>query len=291
MLIGVGSGIPIVGKVVAIKDYFDKKFNLANGIAFTGGAVAMTIFSPLIELLIATYGWRGAMLIFASINFHICIAGSLLIQSSRRTLNKSSAIGDSQNKQCQESTTENRSRLMSLIHTVSNYFGFSVLTHHPVLIFYLTAMALHQLVNTGWVLFLNLYAISIGFSPQTAAFLSALGGGGNLVGRLAVGPFMDRTRISGRMMFFCFAVGATLTMVCYPFADIYWTLALISFFAGLFLGAATPVFVAIMKEVFHDDSAGFTGAVGLQYMTRGMGMFAGGPITGEDRSGVFSQIF
>ena len=279
--------------MIAIKDYFDKKFNLANGIAFTGGAVAMTVISPVIELLIATYGWRGAMLIYAAINSHICIAGSLLIQSSRpasRALNVSSAIGDSQNKQCQENKTENRSQWMNLLHTVSNYFGFSVLTHHPVLFFYLTSMALHQLVNTGWVLFLNLYVISSGFSPQTAAFLSSIGGGGNLVGRLAVGPFMDRTRISGRMMFFCFSVGATLTMVCYPLQDIYWVLALISFFAGLCLGSATPVFVVIMKEVFHDDSAGFTGAVGLQYMTRGIGMFAGGPITGEERE-FCSQFF
>ena len=38
--------------VVALRDYFDKKFAIANGLSTAGGAFGMIVLSPLAELFI-----------------------------------------------------------------------------------------------------------------------------------------------------------------------------------------------------------------------------------------------
>ena len=70
-------------------------------------------------------------------------------------------------------------------------------------------------------------------------------------------------------------------MFAYPFVQVYWMLGLITFTAGISLGSSAPVFVIILKKILQDDTTGFSGAVGLQYMARGVGMLAGGPLTGK----------
>ncbi|XP_072025587.1 monocarboxylate transporter 13-like [Amphiura filiformis] len=71
-LLGIGHGLPLVAKVVALRDYFKDNFSLANGIAFAGGAVGMIIFAPLMEFGIRTYGWRGAMYFWSIQLKHQC---------------------------------------------------------------------------------------------------------------------------------------------------------------------------------------------------------------------------
>ncbi len=41
--------------VVALRDYFDKKFAFANGLSTAGGAFGMIALSPFAELLIERY--------------------------------------------------------------------------------------------------------------------------------------------------------------------------------------------------------------------------------------------
>ncbi|XP_072023970.1 monocarboxylate transporter 2-like isoform X2 [Amphiura filiformis] len=292
-LLSLGSGLPLVAKIVATKDFFEKKFAMANGIAFTGGAVGMTVLAPIIEVLINTYGWRGAMLIYASMNFNICVGGALMIQHER------SHISAKQDKQKEHDTSGSPSQrnwvdnVLGLIKYFTKNLGFSVLYNHRILFAYLTAMMIHELVLCGWVLFLVSYTISIGYTAQVASFLSALGGGGALLGRLAAGPFIDKGFISGHMTFFIFLVGGAVMMFCYPFVDAYWLLSLISFMSGFFLGSTSPIYVILLKEILRNDESRFAGSMGMQYLFRSVGMLAGGPLTGwlYDISGNFYFSF
>ncbi|XP_072023975.1 monocarboxylate transporter 12-like isoform X2 [Amphiura filiformis] len=290
-ILSLGSGLPLVAKIVAVKDFFEKKFAMANGIAFTGGAIGMTVLAPIIEVLINTYGWRGAMLIFASMNFNMCIGGALMIQHER------SHISAKQDKQKEHNTSGSPSqridKILGLLKDFTNNLGFSVLYNHRILFTYLTAMMIHELVLCGWVLFLVSYTITVGYTAQVASFLSALGGGGALLGRLVAGPFIDKGFISGHMAFIIFLVGGAVMMFCYPFVDAYWLLSLVSLMSGFFLGSTSPIYVVLLKEILRNDESGFSGSMGLQYMFRSVGMLAGGPLTGwlYDISGNFYFSF
>ncbi|XP_072023971.1 monocarboxylate transporter 12-like [Amphiura filiformis] len=293
VLLSIGSGLPLVAKIVSIKDFFEKKFAMANGITYTGGAIGMTVLAPIIEVLINTYGWRGAMLIFASMNFNMCVGGTLMIQHER---SHTSAKQDKQREHDTSGSPSQRSWMDNILGLIKNFtknLGFSVLCNHRILLTYLTAMMVHDLAFCGWVLFLVYYTISIGYTAQVASFLSALGGGGALLGRLIVGPFIDKGVISGHMAFIIFLVGGAVMMFSYPFVEAYWLLSLISFMSGFCLGSTSPIYVVLFKEILRNDESAFAGSMGLQLMFRSIGWFAGGPLTGwlYDISGNFYFSF
>lgn len=283
LLSGIGAGLPLVAKVVVLQDFFDKKFSLANSIAFTGGALGMAVLAPLMELCIETYGWRGAMLIFGAMNMNISVAGALFIQPTHSKHKPHTDVTEVKPVLVveDEDTSDNSNSTMQWLQLILNYSGFPILFQHKILMVYFYAMAVHELVVTGWVLFLFSYTIDSGYSAQIASFLSTLGGLGALVGRPLVGAICDRGLLSGRMTFFCIANLGAVLMFAYPFVQVYWMLGLITFTAGISLGSSAPVFVIILKKILQDDTTGFSGAVGLHYMARGVGMLAGGPLTGK----------
>ena len=268
---GCGHGLPIVARVLILEDYFKTKFTLANGISFTGGAIGMIVFAPLMEFLIEIYGWRGAMFILAALNLNICVAGMLMTQPDH---NMQLLRDEPIDVTFQQS-------LKQLGTAIARMTSFSTVTTCPILTVYLSAILLHEAVVGGWILFLVSYTITLNYSVQTASFLSAVGGAGALMGRLTLGPFIDAGLITGRMMFFCLAAGGTLTMCSYPFTGDYWLLTLISFMTGFFITSAAPVFVVMIKEITDDKAADFAGAIGLHYVARGAGSLIGGPITGR----------
>ncbi len=292
--------MPTVAKVVVIKDYFETKFSLANGIAFSGGAIGMMILAPLTEFLIGVYGWRGAIALFAAMNMNCCVAGALMVNprsrgsfdkqmNFSRTIKYDRLSEDSNTEICEKNhsgvekpkSNEKTTQFKNSISKLIDLFGFSVLSQYPIFTVYLVAMLLHDLVANGWVLFLVSYTITLGYSNKTAAFFSAIGGGGSLMGRVILGPFVDVGYVSGRFVFFLLAVGGAVTMCCYPFTDVYWMLTVLSFMAGLCLASTTPIFIVMIKEITGNDSNAFSGAVGLQFLSRGIGMLSGGPITGK----------
>ncbi|XP_072016483.1 monocarboxylate transporter 12-like [Amphiura filiformis] len=125
-LLGLGAGLPLVAKVVALKDYFYTKFSLANGIAFTGGALGFAIFAPLMEHFIDEYGWREAVLIYAAMNLNVCVAGILMKQPAKHLPETSKSLPKPSPKMCTNvsndvlPSSKNLQPLSKSSHTLSN---------------------------------------------------------------------------------------------------------------------------------------------------------------------------
>ena len=168
----------------------------------------------------------------------------------------------------------------TLVETISNWIGLSAIMNEPVLIIYLFAFSLWGVIYAGWTLFLFSYAVSLEFSTQAASIFSAVGGLGTLFGRCVIIPFLKRQWPSQYLQFVALSAGGGFTIVFYPFAKTYWTLILVSFLAGVFIGTPPAICVLITKDLTDDVPQYYSGALGLQYMSNGIGMFAGGPITG-----------
>ncbi|XP_077993140.1 monocarboxylate transporter 12-like [Glandiceps talaboti] len=57
--------------------YIQKQYSVANGLAVCGAGIGTLIFTPVWQLLIHSYGWRGAFITFAAINANLCVCGAL----------------------------------------------------------------------------------------------------------------------------------------------------------------------------------------------------------------------
>ncbi|XP_057661195.1 monocarboxylate transporter 12-like [Diorhabda carinulata] len=78
ILAGLGLGLCYVTAVVSIAFWFDKKRTLAVGISASGTGVGTFIFSPLTNLLIFEFGWRGTTLILGGLFLNMCVCGALM---------------------------------------------------------------------------------------------------------------------------------------------------------------------------------------------------------------------
>ncbi len=253
----------------------------------------MLILPILMEYLVGQFGWRGAMAVYGVMNLNICVAGSLMREPAPADVKPSSGDTNSTDRSIEVNLGTGRS-IESLLHddgkkknifskliaNIVESFGFSTLIKNRLLVVYLCAMALHELVLSGWILFLVSYAVSLGYTPMAASVFAGVGGGGASLGRLLVWPLTDSGLLKGLTMFFALALGGSMSLGCYMLSDGYWALMAISFVTGLCLATTAPVYIIILKEMYPENTTNFTNAIGLKYMFRGFGTLAGGPLTG-----------
>ncbi|KAK3579061.1 hypothetical protein CHS0354_029921 [Potamilus streckersoni] len=72
---GAGCGLMMLPTIVAVSQSFSKRKAIAMGIAVCGSSVGTFVLSPITEILLDTYGWKGTMLIEAGIILN-CIVGA-----------------------------------------------------------------------------------------------------------------------------------------------------------------------------------------------------------------------
>ena len=67
-----------LSSLIAVGQHFDEHQGLAMGICQSGGSVGGFIFNPMLQALIESYGWRGALLILAGILMHGALFGLVM---------------------------------------------------------------------------------------------------------------------------------------------------------------------------------------------------------------------
>lgn len=78
VIAGVGLSLCYVAAVVIVAYYFDKRRSFATGISVCGSGIGTFIFPPIIQYLIAEYGWRGCTVLLAGIFLNMCFCGMLM---------------------------------------------------------------------------------------------------------------------------------------------------------------------------------------------------------------------
>lgn len=58
--------------------YFDRRRPLVNALASTGECVLTFVLTPLFQLLVDHFSWRGAMLVLGAMQLNLCVCGALL---------------------------------------------------------------------------------------------------------------------------------------------------------------------------------------------------------------------
>uniref|UniRef100_A0A0V0J5Y8 Monocarboxylate transporter 5 n=1 Tax=Schistocephalus solidus TaxID=70667 RepID=A0A0V0J5Y8_SCHSO len=74
---GLGFGLAYLASICVVSNYFERNRALAVGFAVCGSGVGTFLFAPLVDVLVRSYTWRGAMLILSGIMLNCCVCGAL----------------------------------------------------------------------------------------------------------------------------------------------------------------------------------------------------------------------
>lgn len=77
-LSGLGWALVFTPAVASVMQYFTRRRSLAMALGFTGIGLSSFAFSPLFQLLVEEYAWRGALLILGAMSLNIVACGALI---------------------------------------------------------------------------------------------------------------------------------------------------------------------------------------------------------------------
>jgi len=75
---GIFFGMVYLPSVVMVSFYFDTKRNIANGLVTAGTGIGALSFGPLANVIMAAYGWKIGMLVFAAIMLTGVLFGAIM---------------------------------------------------------------------------------------------------------------------------------------------------------------------------------------------------------------------
>lgn len=76
---GFGYALTWTPTVTMLGLYFERKRPVANALASAGECIFTFVLTPLFQLLIDSYSWRGAMMILGGLQLNLCVCGMLLM--------------------------------------------------------------------------------------------------------------------------------------------------------------------------------------------------------------------
>ncbi|XP_023688234.2 monocarboxylate transporter 13 [Paramormyrops kingsleyae] len=272
---------PIVGCVMA---YFSCRRSLAMALGFTGVGVSSFAFSPLFQLLVEVYAWRGALLILGGLSLNLIACGALL-----RPLSGAKAVAQTPDNDV-PAVAPSRPSFCS---RVSAYLELSLLLQKTFLTYALAV----TLFNAGYfVPYVHLVAHSrhAGFSEYQAAFVISATGVSDLVGRVASGWTSDMGYVRLPHLLSLWTGLTGLLMLLLPLCSSggsYPGLLLISLAYGFCAGAMTPLVFSVVPEIVGVGR--ILGALGLLQLIESMGGLLGPPLSGwlKDKTGSYTASF
>lgn len=272
---GFGWALVFTPSLASVARYFKKRRTLATSLALTGVGLSSFAFSPLFQLLLDTYAWRGALMIVAGMSFNLVVCGALIRPLTLKEDLSGPAAG-------------NAGRLD--MKTLSSLFGLHLLSHWPFMRFVLAI----TLINAGYFIpyvHLVAHAREQGFDQYQAAFLMSVAAVADLCGRLFSGWLGNcrAFRLGHILVTWTSLTGVSLMLI--PWGHKYPLLVAISLCYGFFAGALTPVVFSIIPEIVGIGN--IFSSMGLLQMIESIGGLLGAPLSGwlKDTTGDFKASF
>eukprot|EP00058_Branchiostoma_floridae_P007650 XP_002593138.1 hypothetical protein BRAFLDRAFT_72777 [Branchiostoma floridae] len=267
--------------------YFDRRRATANGIGISGNGVGMFALSPLYQVLIDEFSYRGALLIIAGITLHGCICGALLRPIHLREDQEHKAVLD----QRKQSIVENsQSSCKTAASKVLHVFDVSLLTHVPFVLYLFS----HFGTMIGYsIVFVHIakHAQNIGVGKTEASFLISVMGIAEFVFRLIGGWFADLGVISRLHVYMIGVAGVGLCNLFVPFCSTYASLVVYMVCYGLFSGVFHALIAVLVRE--YTGVARLASGIGWDCLVSGVAYLLGAPIAGwlYDATGNYNVSF
>ena len=266
LLIGIGSSATFGPLLADISHWFTRRRGIAVAICASGNYVAGTVWPPLVQHFVATYGWRGT---YFGIGL-FCLVTMLPLALAVRRQPPHQQISDAQlaaaGSQARLGVSPNLLLGLLVVAGVACCVAMSMPQVHIVA-----------------------YCGDLGYGAARGAEMLSLMLGFGIVSRLISGWIVDR--IGGLAMLL---LGSTLQAVALflylPFNSLP-SLYLISALFGLFQGGIVPSYAIVVREYFAPGEAGTR--VGVVLMATLVGMALGGWLSGAlyDLTGDYQAAF
>lgn len=240
--------------MAAIASYFTHRRSLATGFVLTGCGVFSFALTPLLQYLVETYSWRGAMLLLSGVTLHSVPCGLLL-----RPISEDPPL-----------------------HRRSFLWGWELLCDLSFLRYCLAI----TLINAAYfVPYIHLVAHMRvrGVGERQAAILMSLVGIADVVGRLFAGWLADLTpkRILLHLSFWTGLTALVLGLLPLARDQVEIGMAAVAF--GFSAGALTPGVFSCLPWVVGTEKV--LPAMGLLQMVESVGGLLGPPMSGKSPTG------
>ncbi|HXR35443.1 MAG TPA: MFS transporter [Candidatus Binataceae bacterium] len=274
-VIGAGvSASTYVPAMMVAANWFTDRRGLALGIVLAGAALGGTALSPVVELILVTYGWRAAMVWVTVPMFLIAIPVILLIVRTRPA-----------------SASETR----TVRQQADALRGLEVGAALASLPFWMLVATefVYNIGYQGFVHHLMTYYIGAGFRPERAALILGLLTFFTMVGAISLGNFADRrgVRVVLATSMVGLAVGISLVLgaTSQRFGSLWGMASMVG--AGLSVGSTATLLPAILAEALglrrYGTLWGIIRLIG--WIGGGIGPFAAGQIF--DHTGTYALSF
>uniref|UniRef100_T1IJ98 SH2 domain-containing protein n=1 Tax=Strigamia maritima TaxID=126957 RepID=T1IJ98_STRMM len=323
-LAGIGAGLACNPGIMIVAKYFRKRRTQAVGFSLAGTAIGSIFQPPLLQYLVDTYGFRGALLIQGGLILHVC-AGALLYKDPvpKRELKllhakqsmeveqfDTNSLVENHNNEIKSPTSRpsqsivgyqrgvegrysmsNRAKPNTCFQWIEHYLYLDLtLLYNPI---FLIVCASVMFLSVGYpqtLIFVPPHALSLGFSKYNAGLLLSISAVGDLMGRLGSGFIFDKNIIKKQHGFIIATACLSVALVGVSLAEDYIAIAVCVFLYGFFAGSSFILIPVLLTE--HHGAPKLASSFGLVRTCMGLTSMLGTPFAGHirDVTGNFKLI-
>ncbi|CDQ92107.1 unnamed protein product [Oncorhynchus mykiss] len=270
LLTGFGYALTWTPTVTMVGWYFEKRRPMANALASAGECIITFLFTPLFQLLVDHYSWRGAMLVLGGLQLNLCVCGMLLrpLNTPTKMPPKEGTVERTGKAQAQ------KARKAELWSKVLRYVDYTLITN-PRFMVYSMFGVFAALGFFAPALFLVPYARSQGYQATALMSISAVL---DLTGRVFFGWVANLHLVEMVQQLTATVILLGIVLLLCPLASSFLELAAFSSAYGLVYGATVSIHITVLAEVVGVQRLG--SALGFFMLIRSSGGLLGPPIAG-----------
>uniref|UniRef100_UPI003AAAE1B7 monocarboxylate transporter 3 n=1 Tax=Centroberyx gerrardi TaxID=166262 RepID=UPI003AAAE1B7 len=294
---GLGLALNFQPSLIMLGSYFDRRRPLANGLAAAGSPVFLSILSPLGQLLLDCFGWRGGFLVMGGLLLNCCTCGAIMRpleevrrrRRRRRRRRKDEEMGDTNMQELKEMLPSQATKSeqekdgaekMPQKHQRKKLLDFSVLCNKGLLIYIIAKFIVVLGLFVPTILLVN-FAKDQGVPDREAAFLLSIIGFVDIFSRPTCGVVagLKWIRPKTAYLFSLALIFNGLTDVCSAQSKDYRGLVTFCMFFGLSYGMVGALQFEVLMGIVGTD--GFSSALGLVLLIEAVAVLIGPPSAGR----------
>nr|XP_020643396.1 monocarboxylate transporter 3 [Pogona vitticeps] len=294
MLTGLGMALNFQPSLIMLGAYFDKRRPLANGLAAAGSPVFLSALSPLGQVLLEKFGWRGGFLIMGGLLLNCCTCGAVMrpLETSKKTREKAHDKYEAKEMlpmggQAEEaiSTTDSakkskKAKKKKKPKKGKKLLDFSIFKNRNFVIYAIAKFIMVLGLFVPTILLVN-YAKDIGVPDTEAAFLLSIIGFIDIFARPSCGILAGLKWVRPHVTYlFSFAMLFNgLTDIFSARANNYTSLVMFCVFFGISYGMVGALQFEVLMAIIGSQK--FSSAIGLVLLIEAFAVLIGPPSAGR----------
>ncbi|KAH0616898.1 hypothetical protein JD844_028355 [Phrynosoma platyrhinos] len=291
MLTGLGMALNFQPSLIMLGAYFDKRRPLANGLAAAGSPVFLSALSPLGQVLMEKFGWRGGFLIMGGLLLNCCTCGAVMrpLEMSRKTKEKVQdkyeakemlPMGEKAGEATDNTKKFKKAKQKKKPKKGKKLLDFSIFKNRGFVIYTIAKFIMVLGLFVPPILLVN-YAKDIGVPDKEAAFLLSIIGFIDIFSRPSCGMLAGLKWVRPHVTYlFSFAMLFNgLTDIFSARASDYTSLVIFCVFFGISYGMVGALQFEVLMAIIGSQK--FSSAIGLVLLIEAFAVLIGPPSAGR----------